>query len=140
MRDTLTEKIIGAAIEVHRILGPGLLEAIYEECLARELELRGLIFERQKPLPIEYKGQRVAADLKIDLWVEQQVIIELKAVEELLPVHEAQLLTYLRLSHTPVGLLINFHVPLLKEGVKRLVNHYSPSAPRRLCGEESENG
>jgi len=121
MYEELTEKIIGAAIEVHRILGPGLLEGVYEECFALELSLRGLAFQRQAPLPIEYKGRRVAADLKIDLWVEQQVILELKAVEKLLPVHEAQLLTYLRLSHTHVGLLINFHVSLLKDGIHRMV-------------------
>jgi GxxExxY protein len=121
IHERLTERIIGAAIEVHRILGPGLLESIYEECLAIELAARGLSFQRQVLLPIEYKGRRVGGDLKIDLWIEQQVIIELKAVESLLPVHEAQLLTYLRLSHTSVGLLINFHVPILKDGIKRMV-------------------
>ena len=121
MHKELTEGIIGAAIEVHRILGPGLLESVYEECLALELSLRGMTVQRQMPLPIEYKGKRVAADLKIDLWVEEHVIVELKAAEKLLPVHEAQLLTYLRLSRTPVGLLINFHVPLLRDGIKRMV-------------------
>jgi GxxExxY protein len=121
IHEGLTEGIIGAAIEVHRILGPGLLESVYEECLALELGLKGLAFRRQTTLPIEYKGKRVAADLKIDLWVEQHVIVELKAVEKLLPVHEAQLLTYLRLSRTSVGLLINFHVPLLRDGIKRMV-------------------
>jgi GxxExxY protein len=129
MNDNLTGRIIGAAIEVHRVVGPGLLESIYEECLARELEMGGLRFERQRPIPIEYKGQRVAVDLKVDLWVEHQVIVELKAVEKLLPIHEAQLLTYLRLTNTSVGLLINFHVPALKDGVKRMVNHFH----EKLC-------
>ncbi len=122
--DELTEEIIGGAIEVHRTLGPGLLESTYEDCLAVELELRGLRFERQKSLSIEYKGRRVAADLRIDLLVEQQVIVELKAVEKLLPVHAAQLLTYLRLSNTRCGLLINFNVPVLRDGLKRMVNGF----------------
>jgi GxxExxY protein len=121
MYQELTEGIIGAAIEVHRVLGPGLLESVYEDCLAFELGLRGIAFQRQTPLPIEYKGQRIAADLKIDLCVERHVIVELKAVEKLLPVHEAQLLTYLRLSRVSVGLLINFNVPLLRDGIKRMV-------------------
>jgi len=120
----LTEEIIGAAIEVHRALGPGLLESIYEECLAIELELRGLGFERQRPVQIAYKGRRVAGDLRIDLLVDHKVVAELKAVERLLPVHEAQLLTYLRLSNMKVGLLINFNVPILKDGIKRMVNNY----------------
>lgn len=137
MKDHLTEEVIGAAIEVHRALGPGLLESIYEECLGVELDLRGLKFERQKLLPVQYKGRRVAVDLKIDLRIEQQVIVELKAIEKLLPVHEAQLLTYLRLSHTPVGLLINFNVPVLKNGLRRLVHNYDDSASQRLCGENS---
>ncbi len=121
IHEGLTERIIGAAIEVHRVLGPGLLESVYEECLALELGMKGIAFQRQMPLPIEYKGKRVAADLKIDLWIEQYVIVELKAVEKLLPVHEAQLLTYLRLSGVSIGLLINFHVPLLKDGIKRMI-------------------
>lgn len=120
----VTEEIIGGAIEVHRTLGPGLLESAYEDCLAVELELRGLRFERQKPLSIEYKGRRVAADFRIDLVVERQVIVELKAVEKLLPVHAAQLLTYLRLSNTRYGLLINFNVPVLRDGLKRMVNGF----------------
>jgi GxxExxY protein len=128
---------LGAAIEVHRRLGPGLLESIYEECLAVELELKGLGFERQKPIAIEYRGRRVAADLKIDLLVEQQVVVELKAIERLLPVHEAQLLTYLRLSKTTIGLLINFNVPVLKDGLKRMVNAFQDSASQRLCGKKN---
>ncbi len=135
--DRLTEQIIGAAIDVHRTLAPGLLEQVFEECLAVELGLRKLRFERQRHVPIEYKGRRIAADLKIDLYVENQVVVELKSVEKLLPVHEAQLLTYLRLVSKRVGLLINFNVPLLRDGVKRLVNGFETSVPQRLCGEDS---
>ena len=131
--DELTEKIIGGAIEIHRALGPGLLESIYEECLVVELGLRGLEFERQKSISIDYKGRRVAAELRIDLLVERRVIFELKAVEKLLPVHEAQLLTYMRLCQVRFGLLINFNVPVLKDGLKRLVNGFA-SVPRCLCG------
>jgi len=133
MNESLTEQIIGSAIEVHRQLGPGLLESIYEECLALEFSLRGLRFERQKPLAIQYKGRRVAADLRIDMWVERQVVVELKAVERILPVHEAQLLTYLRLSKTRLGLLINFNVPVLKDGLKRMINGFDSVSPC-LCG------
>src|SRR5215467_7544742 len=103
MENELTEGIIGGAIEVHKMLGPGLLESIYEDCLAVELELRKMKFARQFPVPVEYKGRRVGVDLKIDLLVEQHVVVELKAVEKLLPVHEAQLLTYLRLTQKPNG-------------------------------------
>ncbi len=116
----VTEVIIGGAIEVHRALGPGLLESVYEECLAMELKLRGMRFERQRPVSLEYKGHRLGVDLRIDLLVEDAVIVELKAVEKLLPVHDAQLLTYLRLTHRSLGLLINFNVPLLKDGLRRL--------------------
>jgi len=119
----LSEAIIGAAIEVHRILGPGLLESIYEECLAVEFALRELSFERQRRVPVEYKGRHVAADLKIDFVVDGCVVVELKAIEKLLPVHGAQLLTYLRLTGKQLGLLINFNVPLLHVGVQRVVNH-----------------
>lgn len=136
MTQELTERIIGAAIEVHRALGPGLLESVYEECLAVELDLRRLRFERQRQIPITYKGRRVGTDLKIDLWVERQVVVELKTVEKILPVHESQLLTYLRLTKTPVGLLLNFNVPVLKDGIKRMVHHFQDSASSRLCGEE----
>lgn len=114
--------IIGAAIEVHRALGPGLLEGVYEECLAMELSLRGLCSQRQQRLPVIYKGHSVAADLRIDLLVEDLVIVEVKAVEKLIPVHSAQLLSYLRLSGKPLGLLINFNVPLLRDGVRRIAN------------------
>jgi len=118
----VTEGVIGGAIEVHRTLGPGLLESVYEECLAVELGLRGLRCERQRPIPLEYKGRRLGVDLKIDLLVDDRIVVELKAVENLLPVHEAQLITYLRLSGKEVGLLINFNVPLLKDGLRRFLN------------------
>lgn len=121
-RDPFTREIIAAAIEVHRELGPGLLESVYQACMEHELNLRGIQHERQKPLPVVYKGLSVDADLRMDLFFPDQLVVELKAVEKLLPIHEAQLLTYLRLSKTHTGLLINFCVPLLKDGVKRMVN------------------
>jgi GxxExxY protein len=117
----LTEAIIGAAIEVHRILGPGLLESTYEDCLCHELSLRGLSFNHQVPLPVVYKGISLDCGYRIDVVVEDTVILELKAVEQMLPVHEAQLLTYLRLTGKRVGLLINFNVPVLKDGIIRRV-------------------
>jgi GxxExxY protein len=116
-----TEAVIGAAIEVHRALGPGLLESAYEECLCRELALRRIPFERQVSLPVEYKGLRLDCGYRIDLLADSQVVVEIKAVEELLPVHEAQLLTYLKLGGWKVGLLINFNTELLKRGIRRLV-------------------
>ena len=128
----VTEEIIGSAIEVHRRVGPGLLESIYAECLGVELGLRGVRFEREVAVPVEYRGHRVAADLKIDLLVEGCVVVELKAVEKLLPVHDAQLLTYLRLTSQSVGLLINFNVPVLKNGLRRLVNHFHLRASASL--------
>jgi len=121
IRDPLTGSIIGAAIEVHRFLGPGLLESTYEECLCHELHLRGLSFRRQVNLPVEYKGLLLDCGYKIDLLVEEEVVLELKAVEKLLPVHQAQLLTYLKLAHKRVGLLVNFNVPLLTQGIIRRV-------------------
>jgi len=117
----LTGRIIGAAIEVHRVLGPGLLESAYEECLAYELELLGLKVQRQLSLPVVYKGRELGVGDRIDLLVEETVIIEIKAVQELEPIHKAQALTYLRLSGKSVALLINFNVPVLRDGVKRLV-------------------
>jgi GxxExxY protein len=122
--DPLTRSLVGAAIEVHKALGPGLLESVYEECLAFELAWRKIAFERQVPVPIEYRGKRLHIDLRIDLLVDRQLIVELKAVEAILPVHEAQLLTYLRLTKLRRGLLINFNVPVLKDGLKRMVNGY----------------
>ena len=120
-KDQRTSAIIGAAIEVHRVLGPGLLESTYEECLCHELYLRGLSFERQVALPVSYKGLQLDCGYKIDLIVEREVVVELKAVEKILPVHEAQLLTYLKISGKRVGLLINFNVPLLTRGIIRRI-------------------
>ena len=117
----LTEKIIGAAIEVHRHLGPGLLESAYESCLAYELERLGLIFERQKALPLVYKEIRLDQGYRLDLLVEQQVIVELKVVDQISPVHEAQILSYLKFSGCKIGLLINFNVKLLKDGIRRFI-------------------
>ena len=119
--DALTHEIIGAAIEVHRELGPGLLESVYEVCLSCELEMRGIDHERQFPLPVVYKGRLLDADFRLDIYLPNRLVVELKAVERLLPVHEAQLLTYLRLTRTRVGLLMNFNVPVLKDGIKRMV-------------------
>jgi len=121
IEETLTQQIIGAAIEVHRHLGPGLLESAYQTCLAQELTLRGIPFESEVPLPLSYKGSQVECGYRLDLLVDGKVVVELKAVDALLPVHEAQLMTYLRLSGCRVGLLINWHVPVLKDGVKRRV-------------------
>ena len=118
----LTREVIGAAIEIHKILGPGLLESAYEECLCREFELRKLPCERQKELPIEYKGVKLDCGYRLDIVVAKSLILELKACERLEPIHEAQLLTYLKLTGIKVGLLINFNVPVLKDGIKRMVN------------------
>lgn len=119
--DALTELIIGAAIQVHRELGPGLLESTYETCLGHELSLLNLKLERQKVIPISYKGILLDAGYRLDLVVENQVIVEIKAVSELLPVHEAQLLSYLKQAGGGRGLLINFNVRLLKHGLRRLI-------------------
>jgi GxxExxY protein len=120
-KDPRTSPIIGAAIDVHRQLGPGLLESAYEECLCHELHLRGLGFERQVALPVCYKGLKLDCGYMLDMIVGTEVILELKSVEKLLPVHEAQLLTYLKLSGKHVGLLINFNVPMLTQGIIRRV-------------------
>jgi GxxExxY protein len=120
-RDPLTEKVIGLAIEVHRVLGPGLLESAYEECLCHELSLAGLSFDRQRPLPVCYKGIRLDCGYRLDIVVENELILELKTVEKLQPIHEAQLLTYLKLGTMRKGLLMNFNAVLLKEGLKRMV-------------------
>jgi len=120
--DELSHRILGAALEVHRTLGPGLLESAYEECLAYELGLRGLPFERQRPLPLRYKEIRLDCGYRLDFLVEGLVVLELKSVDQIIPIHEAQLLTYLRLSHIWLGLLLNFNTRLFKEGIRRLVN------------------
>jgi GxxExxY protein len=116
LHEELTERVIGAAIEVHRALGPGLLESAYEECLCHEFHLQGISFERQRPLPVEYKGVKLDCGYRLDLLVENKVIIEIKCVEHVLPVHEAQLLTYLKMTGMRVGLILNFNVPTLTKG------------------------
>jgi GxxExxY protein len=121
-KDPLTREVIGAAIEVHREMGPGLLEAVYQKCMECELLLRGLDCHHQFRIPLVYKGEELDSDLIMDHYFPGQLVVELKAVEKLLPIHDAQLLTYLRLSKTHVGLLINFNVPVLKNGIKRLVH------------------
>lgn len=130
----LTDNIIGAAIEVHRELGPGLLESIYEQSLARELALRKIPFERQKLIPLCYKGERIESDFRLDLLVAGQVIVEIKSVQSLLPVHDAQVLSYLKLSGLKLGLLINFNVKSLRFGIRRKVlnldEKYSLRSPR----------
>ena len=120
--EELTRSVISAAIEVHRALGPGLMESAYEECLCRELSIRRHTFERQVHLPIGYKGVKLDCGYRMDIVVDDTVLLELKAVEQLLPIHEAQLITYLKLSNKEVGLLINFNVPVLKDGIIRRVN------------------
>jgi GxxExxY protein len=134
--DRLTHDIIGAAIAVHRALGPGLLESAYEACLAFELTERGLKVEQQKPLPVVYREVRVDCGYRLDLLVEDSVIVELKSVDQLAPIHDAQLLSYLRLANLQVGLLINFNVKVLTDGIRRRVNHLpdDPSlrSPRAL--------
>ncbi len=117
----LTDKIIRAGIEVHKALGPGLLESAYEKCLMKEFELSQIPFRSQVDFPLEYKGIKVDAGYRIDLVVDEKVIIELKAVESIIPVHEAQLLTYMKLTGIRVGMIMNFHVPVLKDGIKRMV-------------------
>ena len=125
--DRITETIIGGAIDVHRTLGPGLLESVYESCLSFELAARGLNVERQRALPLTYKGLRLECAYRVDLMVDKAVIVEVKAVEQLLPIHATQLLSYLRLSELPVGLLINFDVTTLQRGIRRVVNSYPDS-------------
>jgi len=121
LEEELTETIIGAAIEVHRELGPGLLESSYHACLAHELELRGLSLQREIPLPVIYKGVHLECGYRMDLIVQGKVLVELKTVEKLNPVHEAQLLTYLKLSGLKIGLLINFNSAVLRNSIKRMV-------------------
>ena len=118
----LSNKIIGAAIEGHKVLGPGLLESAYEECLCHELELRGLHYERQKPLPVVYKGRKLDCGYRLDVVVEKAIILELKSSEKMEPIYEAQLLTYLKLSGLHLGLILNFNVPMMRDGIKRVVH------------------
>ena len=122
--NAITEKIIGASIEVHNHLGPGLLESTYEACLAKEFQLRSIQFERQKPLQVIYKNYQVEdCSYKLDFFVEGKVILELKALKELAPIHTAQVMTYLKLMNCQIGLLINFNVSYLKNGIERIVNN-----------------
>ena len=118
--DELTHKIIGAGVEVHSTLGPGLLESVYQECLAVELRRRELRVERERHVPLDYKGERIDSRLKLDMLVEGRVIVEVKAVEALHPIHQAQVVTYLKLTGLPAGLLMNFNSIVLKSGLKRL--------------------
>ena len=118
----VSNRVIGAAIEVHRLLGPGLLEVVYETALCKELSLRGIDYERQVSLPVSYKGQMLDCHVKLDLVVERIVIVEVKAVEKLIAVNWAQLLTYLRLQNLWLGLLINFNVEVLRDGLRRMLN------------------
>lgn len=120
----LSSQIIGAAMDVHREIGPGLLESAYEECLSYELILRGLSIARQKPLPLKYKNTSLDCSYKLDLVVGNLIIVEIKAVETILPIHEAQLLSYLKISGLKLGLLINFNVKLLRNGIRRIINGY----------------
>jgi GxxExxY protein len=119
--DPVSNKVLGLAIEVHRHLGPGLLESAYEECLAFELRQQAIDFQRQVALPILYKGMQLDCAYRMDLVVERYLVIEIKAVEQLLPIHQAQLLTYLKLSTLKFGLLLNFNVALLRDGIKRMI-------------------
>ncbi len=120
--DELSHKVIGACIEVHRLLGPGLLEAVYVECLASELSEQGIEARREVVVPIRYKGKELAKPLRLDLLVENCLIVEAKSVDALLPVHSAQLLTYLRMTEQKLGLLLNFNVEVMRHGIKRIVN------------------
>ncbi len=120
----ITDTILGSAISVHRELGPGLLESAYEACLVHEMEEKGLQVERQKSLPVIYKGVNIDCGYRLDLVVENKIVLELKTVEKILPIHQAQILSYLKLSGHSLGFLINFHVDILKNGIKRVVNQY----------------
>jgi GxxExxY protein len=131
-RAPLTQQVIGCAIEVHRNLGPGLLESTYEKCLAHELSLAGIPFATQVPMPVEYKGIVLDCGYRIDLFIDDYLVVELKAVENVLPIHQAQLITYMKLAEAPVGLLINFNVKLLKDGIRRLFPSPSLISPSSL--------
>ena len=123
VENDISRQIIGAAIEVHKYLGPGLLESAYSSCLARELTIQGINYTCETPLDIIYKGEKIDVGYRLDFCVENRVIIELKSIEKLLPIHDAQLLSYLRLSNIKLGLLISFNTTLLTKGIKRMVNN-----------------
>jgi GxxExxY protein len=129
--DALSTRVIGLAIEVHRYLGPGLLESAYEACLCHEFQEQGIGFARQVALPVSYKGHRLDCGYRIDIIVESRLLLEIKSVERLLPLHEAQLLTYIRLANLPSGLLMNFNTAVLKDGLRRMTN--SPITPLPLA-------
>jgi len=136
MTDTeLTHRLIGAAITVHRELGPGLLEAVYEECLCFEISLAGIPFERQKTIPVIYRGNKLDCGYRADIVVLDRVILEIKAIAAVAPIHDAVMLTYLRLSGCHIGLLINFHSAVLKDGVHRYVWNYNPTQPESKRGD-----
>ena len=122
--DDLSSRVIGCAIEVHRNLGPGLLESAYEQCLCHELNLRGLSFEKQKELPVVYKGLNLDCGYRLDIVVKDAIILELKSCEKIEPIHKAQLLTYLKLSGISLGLILNFNVPIMRDGIIRIVNEF----------------
>ena len=134
--DSISGDVIDLAIGIHRGLGPGLLESVYEMVLAAQLVRRGYNVTRQQPVDIEFDGMRFEAAFRIDLLVDERLLVEIKSVERLNPAHAKQLLTYLRLTKQPVGLLINFGGATLKEGIRRLVNDYNPSASPRLCANQ----
>jgi len=123
IENELSHRVLCAAIEVHRTLGPGLLESTYEQCLCRELQIQGLSYERQVELPVKYKGTEIDCGYRVDVVVDGRLILELKSVDKFRPVHQAQLLTYLKLAKIKLGLLLNFNVPLMKDGIKRVVNN-----------------
>lgn len=132
-KDPLTQRVIGCAIEVHRSLGPGLLESTYQQCLLRELSFTDLSFQAQVPIPIEYKGINLDCGYRADILVEGEIIVELKAVEHLLGIHEAQLITYMKLAEVPTGLLLNFNTRFLKDGIRRLfASPLFPLSPHSL--------
>ncbi len=122
--DTLSKEIVDACFAVHKLMGPGLLESVYELCLLKEFELRNINVINQKIIPLVYKGYELSKEYKLDLLVENEIVIELKSVEEILPVHEAQLISYLKLADKRLGLLVNFNVSLIKNGIKRFVNNF----------------
>jgi GxxExxY protein len=119
--DKLSKRVIGCAIEVHRNLGPGLLESTYEQCLAHELKCAGIPFMLQHPLPVNYNGVKLDCGYRVDLFVDNKIIVELKSVDKILPIHQAQLLTYMKLARIKIGLLMNFNVRFMKNGIKRMV-------------------
>ena len=134
--DEITGDVINVAMRVHRDLGPGLLESVYETVLAAKIEQMGYVVNRQVPIDIEFEGLHFPAAFRVDLLIDGRLIVEIKSVERLNPVHAKQVLTYLRLTKQPVGLLLNFGGETLKEGIKRLVNNHRPSAPPRLCANK----